>query len=125
MQCNSCHRVSTFNSMPKTFAVNCGYCGARNDIGCENSRSGGITDNLTAASEGNLSALGVQIGGQHYKGKAIQPIEYCMANNLNACESSIVKYITRWSDKGGVLDLEKIKHYVDLLIQLDPRAKSK
>lgn len=67
--------------------------------------------------------LQVQVGGDHYKDKKIQPIEYCMANNLNACESAVVKYITRWADKGGVQDLEKIKHYVDLLIKLDPRAQ--
>ena len=67
--------------------------------------------------------LDIQVGGKHYKGCAIQPIEYCMANNLNACESAIVKYITRWKEKGGVQDLEKIKHYVDLLIQLDPSLR--
>jgi hypothetical protein len=43
-----------------------------------------------------------------------------MANGLNACETAIVKYISRWREKGGVEDLEKIKHYVDLLIALDP-----
>ena len=67
--------------------------------------------------------LDTQVGGGHYKNKAIQPIEYITANNLNFCEGSIVKYITRWADKGGVQDLLKIKHYVDLLIKLDPRAK--
>ena len=70
------------------------------------------------------SALDVQIGGDHYKTLGIQPITYCMANGLNACESSIVRYITRWHEKGGVQDLLKIKHYVDLLIELDPRAKA-
>lgn len=64
-----------------------------------------------------------QVGGAHYKTKAIQPVEYCMANKLNVCESAIVKYITRWADKDGIKDLEKIKHYVDLLIALDPRAQ--
>jgi hypothetical protein len=66
-----------------------------------------------------MSALDVQVGGAHYKGRAIQPIEYISANNLNFCEGSIVKYITRWRDKGGVNDLEKIKHYVDLLIEME------
>lgn len=70
-----------------------------------------------------VPALSTQVGGNHYKGYAIQPIEYCMANHLNACESAIVKYITRWKEKGGVQDLEKIKHYVDLLITLDPQAQ--
>ncbi len=72
---------------------------------------------------GPVNPLDIQVGGGHYKNKAIQPIEYCMANGLNACESAVVKYITRWADKGGLEDLEKVKHYVDLLIKLDPRAK--
>lgn len=60
--------------------------------------------------------LDVQCGGGHYKNKAIQPIEYIFANKLGFAEGNIVKYITRWRDKGGVQDLEKIKHYCDLLI---------
>ena len=62
------------------------------------------------------SPLNIQCGGGHYKSKAIQPIEYIFANKLGFVEGNIVKYITRWRDKGGVQDLEKIKHYCDLLI---------
>lgn len=61
--------------------------------------------------------LSRQVGGKHYKDKTIQPITYILANNLDFCEGSIVKYITRWRSKGGVEDLEKIKHYVDFLIE--------
>jgi hypothetical protein len=67
------------------------------------------------------SALDVQEGGAHYKSKAIQPIEYIHANNLPFIEGSVVKYITRWRDKGGVEDLKKIKHYIDLLIELEAK----
>lgn len=66
-----------------------------------------------------MSALDTQVGGDHYRGKKIQPVEYIHANNLNFCEGSVVKYITRWREKGGLKDLEKIKHYVDLLIELE------
>jgi hypothetical protein len=66
-----------------------------------------------------MSALDVQVAGSHYKNKAIQPVEYIHANGLNYCEGAIVKYITRWRDKNGFEDLEKIKHYVDLLIELE------
>jgi hypothetical protein len=31
----------------------------------------------------------------------------------------VVKYISRWREKGGIKDLEKVKHYVDLLIELE------
>ena len=68
---------------------------------------------------GSQSALDVQVGGSHYRSSAIQPITYIHANKLSFIEGSIVKYITRWRDKGGVQDLEKIKHYVDLLIELE------
>ena len=64
-----------------------------------------------------MSALDNQVGGDHYKNKAIQPIEYIMANEMDFCEGNVVKYITRWKDKGGVDSLRKIKHYVDFLIE--------
>lgn len=67
------------------------------------------------------SALDTQEGGDHYKSRGIQPIEYIHANGLNFSEGSIVKYITRWRQKGGIEDLKKIKHYVDLLIEMETK----
>ena len=67
------------------------------------------------------TALNVQEGGQHYKDKAIQPIVYIHANNLGFCEANVVKYVTRWKDKNGIKDLEKAKHYLELLIELESR----
>jgi len=67
------------------------------------------------------AALDVQVGGAHYKNKRIQPVEFSYANNLNGLEASIVKRITRWRDKDGFQDLEKIKHEVDLLIELETK----
>lgn len=66
-----------------------------------------------------MSALNEQVGGGHYNSRAIQPIQYIHANKLPFIEGSIVKYITRWKEKGGVVDLLKIKHFVDLLIELE------
>lgn len=71
--------------------------------------------------EKNINPLEIQIGGDHYKDVKIQPIEYIHANNLNYSEGCIVKYITRWRNKNGVQDLEKIKHYVDLLIAMETK----
>jgi hypothetical protein len=70
------------------------------------------------------AALDVQVGGAHYKNKRIQPVEFSYANNLNGLEASIVKRITRWRDKDGFQDLEKIKHEVDLLIELEKKYGS-
>jgi hypothetical protein len=66
-----------------------------------------------------MSALDKQESGNHYKTKEIQPIIYIHANNLNFCEGNVVKYVTRWREKGGVADLRKAIHYIELLIQLE------
>jgi hypothetical protein len=66
-----------------------------------------------------LSPLDKQVSGDHYKDKAIQPIIYIHANNLGFCEGNVVKYVTRWREKGGVADLRKAIHYIELLIQLE------
>jgi hypothetical protein len=66
-----------------------------------------------------MSAKDYQIGGSHYKDKGIQPIEYIMANELQFCEGCIVKYATRWREKGGVDDLKKIIHYAEFLIEAE------
>ena len=63
--------------------------------------------------------LKVQIDGDHYKGLAIQPIEYSMKNNLDACQHSVVKYVTRFRSKGGIKDLEKAKHFIDILMKME------
>ena len=56
-----------------------------------------------------------QIGGSHYKDYTIQPIHFIMENNLGFCEGNVLKYITRWQDKGGIEDLRKAKHYITML----------
>lgn len=66
-----------------------------------------------------MSALHDQVDGRHYTNLKIQPIEYIHANNLSFIEGCIVKYISRWREKGGVKDLRKIQHFVDLLIELE------
>jgi hypothetical protein len=73
--------------------------------------------------EGGMSALDKQIGGDHYRKLKIQPMEYSMANGLDPCQHTIIKYVTRFRDKGGIADLEKAKHTIDLLIELE-RAKA-
>jgi len=70
-----------------------------------------------------MSALQNQIGGQHYKDKAIQPVEFIHANHLGFCEGNVVKYISRWRQKNGIADLEKAKHYLELLIELESSPK--
>jgi len=65
-----------------------------------------------------LKANDVQVAGTHYKSKAVQPWDYIVANNLGYLEGNIVKYVSRWKDKGGVDDLRKARHYLDKLIEV-------
>ena len=67
------------------------------------------------------SALDRQESGTHYKDKGIQPIVYIHANSLGFCEGNVVKYVTRWREKGGEADLRKAIHYLELLIQLETK----
>ena len=65
------------------------------------------------------SSLDIQVGGSHYKDCPIQPIEYIFANKISFIEGSIIKYVTRWRKKNGIADLEKAKHLLDILIELE------
>ena len=70
------------------------------------------------------NALDVQVGGQHYKGMAIQPFEYIHANRIGFAEGCAIKYLSRWRAKGGVEDLKKARHFIDLLIEAESKGKS-
>ena len=63
--------------------------------------------------------LTTQVAGSHYKDLKIQPIEYIHANGLGYMEGNVVKYVTRWRKKDGRKDLEKARHYIDLLLELE------
>jgi hypothetical protein len=64
-------------------------------------------------------ANAVQVGGTHYKSKAIQPWDYIASNDLGYLEGNIIKYVSRWQDKGGLSDLDKAKHYLEKLIEVE------
>ena len=59
-----------------------------------------------------------QIGGNHYKDCAKQPVEYIHANDLNYFEGNVIKYITRHRTKGeGRKDIEKAIHYAEMILK--------
>ena len=60
-------------------------------------------------------AINKQVGGSHYKEMAEQPIEFITANQLGFCEGNAIKYICRYKAKGGVEDIEKAIHYLQIL----------
>ena len=66
-----------------------------------------------------MKSLTEQKGGNHYKDMAIQPIEYIHANGIGYMEGNVIKYVSRWRRKNGVMDLQKAKHYIELLMDLE------
>lgn len=71
-----------------------------------------------------MSALTKQVAGTHYKDQPIQPVEYIHANGLGYFEGNVLKYVSRWRKKNGLADLEKAKHYIELLIELERKNDS-
>lgn len=57
-----------------------------------------------------------QVSGDHYQKHAIQPWTYISKNGLSFGQGCVVKYVTRYRDKGGKADLEKAIHCLQLMI---------
>lgn len=68
-----------------------------------------------------VKALGTMVGGSHYLGYKIQPFEFFIANQLPFHKADIIKRIMRYDlpTGKGIEDLKKIKHEIDLIIQLE------
>lgn len=60
-----------------------------------------------------------QVGGNHYKEMAIQPIEFIEKNRIPYIEGNIIKYACRHRKKNGAEDIKKIIHYAELLLELE------
>jgi len=78
---------------------------------------------ITMEEDEAFNALDKQVAGNHYKDLPIQPVEYIHANAMGYLEGNVVKYVSRWRKKNGIADLEKAKHYIELLIELETRKK--
>ena len=64
------------------------------------------------------SALDVQIGGDHYRSMAIQPVTYIESNGLDFLAGNVVKYVSRHKNKNGAADVRKAIHYCQLILEL-------
>lgn len=61
---------------------------------------------------------GGQVECPHCEGRfEIEPIDYIEAQNLGPHEANVVKYISRWKEKGGIKDLFKVAWYTMRLIR--------
>ena len=70
-----------------------------------------------------MNAYKKQIGGSHYLKMKIQPSEFANKNNLPFAEGNAIKYICRHKYKGGKKDLEKAKHYIEMIEERDYQTK--
>lgn len=59
-----------------------------------------------------------QVGGAHYQ-SPIQHWDYVLANDIPYLEAQIIKYVTRHKRKNGLQDLEKARHFLDKLIEVE------
>ncbi len=69
-----------------------------------------------------MKADDVQIGGSHYKDKAVQPwaaMEAWMTPDefRGFLKGNAIKYLAREHSKGGLQDLKKAMHYMKKLIE--------
>ena len=68
---------------------------------------------------GELKSLLTQVGGDHYKKMVIQPAEFINKNKLLFAEGNAIKYICRHSTKGGIQDIDKAIHYLEMVKERD------
>jgi len=72
-----------------------------------------------------MSVYKKQVGGNHYKKMVIQPAKFINANKLLYAEGAAIKYICRHGSKGGLQDIEKAIHYLQMIKARDYSKKKK
>ena len=70
-----------------------------------------------------MSANDKQVDGEHYQIE-IQPWDFIEANDLTFIEGNVIKYVCRHRQKNGLRDLEKAKHYLEKLIEIETAKES-
>lgn len=62
-----------------------------------------------------------QVGGDHYRrnGTEVQHWDYAVMKNLDMFQYQITKYVERWRDKNGIIDLEKAQHFLEKYIEVE------
>jgi hypothetical protein len=71
-----------------------------------------------------VKANSYQVGGSHYRFKAMQPWDFIVVNGLGFLDGNVVKYICRFRQKNGIEDLEKAQHYLSKLIEVERKRLS-
>jgi hypothetical protein len=65
------------------------------------------------------NANSMQIGGGHYKRKALEPWDHTVLNDLDTFQHEICAYVVRHKEKNGIQDLEKALHWLQKYIEVE------
>jgi hypothetical protein len=74
-------------------------------------------------SKPKIPSLETQVGGDHYRNMPIQPLEFNIRNQMPFAEGTVIKYVSRWRHKGGIQDLQKAVHILQVLIEIEQGKK--
>lgn len=66
-----------------------------------------------------MDANKYQHGGDHYQKQTIQVWDFIEQNKIPYLEGNVIRYVSRWRDKGGFEDLLKARHYIEKLIEVE------
>lgn len=88
-------------------------------LGSTDCTFGGCVCERYISPNASIAAIEHQVGGDHYRGRRIQPWDVWEEYGMNAFEGAVLKYLLRWRDKGGVEDLKKARHTLDRLIEIE------
>ena len=66
--------------------------------------------------ERGLEKVNDSINPSHYKSGDIEVIDYILDQNFNYLEGNVIKYVSRYRNKGGIEDLRKARWYLEKLI---------
>jgi hypothetical protein len=75
------------------------------------------------------AANDIQVGGTHYKKGGEEHWDRAWRLRYDPFQYIITKWVERWREKGGIQDLEKVRHAIDKYIEVvrageDPYAVS-
>lgn len=65
-----------------------------------------------------------QVGGGHYKARAIEPWDIVAVLGLDPFQADIMYYLLRWKEKNGLEDLEKALHWMQKYVEVERLRKA-
>ena len=67
--------------------------------------------------ERGLEKVSDSINPIHYKKGDIEVIDYILDQKFDYLEGNVIKYVSRYRNKGGIEDLRKARWYLEKLIE--------